>query len=300
MTHFKTVGLVMRPGSEPSDGTLARVLDFLTHRDIDVVLDERIIAATCPELTVYDVGCLPHLPLSALGEACDLVVVIGGDGSMLGAARTLCLTGTPVLGINRGRLGFLTDISPDHLEEKLTEVLEGHYVTEPRFLLDVEVRREEVTVARAHALNDIVLHPGQVARMVDFTLDIDGQFVYRQRADGLIVATPTGSTAYALSAGGPIIHPSLEAMVLVPMFPHLLSSRPLVISGNSEVVLRIGDGPDPSPQLSCDGQTRLTLQPDDSLHIRRKPERLMLLHPRGYDYFDSCRSKLGWSSTGTL
>lgn len=301
MSHFKTVGLVMRPGSERTDATLARVLDFLAHRDIDVLLDDRIVSSsTSHALAVRDVRCLPKASLKELGERCDLVIVIGGDGSMLGAGRTLCQTGTPVLGINRGRVGFLTDISPSDLEAKLSDVLAGHYITEPRFLLDVEVVRGKKSVAKAHALNDVVLHPGQVARMVEFTLEIDGQFVYRQRADGLIIATPTGSTAYALSAGGPIIHPKLEAMVLVPMFPHVLSSRPLVIDGGSEVVLRIGHGPDPSPQLSCDGQTRLTLQPDDCLHIRRKPQRLMLLHPRKHDYFDSCRSKLGWSSSGAL
>lgn len=288
----------MRPGSHHSDETLRRVLNILSQHKIDIVLDERILptAIECSH-SDYDINQLPRAALDKLGRQCDLVIVIGGDGSMLGAARTLCLTGTPVLGVNRGRVGFLTDISTADLELRLNEVLAGLYVVEHRFLLDASVTREERVVSRAHALNDVVLHSGQVARMVELTLFIDEQFVYRQRADGLIVATPTGSTAYALSAGGPMLHPALEAMVLVPMFPHMLSSRPLVIDAASKISLRIEHGPDSAPQLSCDGQTRLVLQPGDRIDIARKPQRLVLLHPQTHDYFDSCRSKLGWSSS---
>ncbi|WP_414499315.1 MULTISPECIES: NAD(+) kinase [unclassified Zymobacter] len=298
MPHFKTVGLVMRPGSHHSDETLGQVLDILSRHEIDIILDERILAAEIGCVSDdCDVSRLPRAALETLGRLCDMVIVIGGDGSMLGAARTLCLTGTPVLGINRGRVGFLTDISTADLELRLEEILSGTYVAEHRFLLDAFIMREGRVVSCAHALNDVVLHSGQVARMVEFTLFIDDQFVYRQRADGLIVATPTGSTAYALSAGGPMLHPSLEAMVLVPMFPHVLSNRPLVIGAASKVSLRIEHGPDPAPQLSCDGQTRLVLQPGDRIDIIRKPQRLVLLHPQSHDYFDSCRSKLGWSSS---
>lgn len=298
MPHFKTVGLVMRPGSYRSDETLGRVLDVLTSHGIAIFLDERILPAAieyaCGECNIND---LPRAALDRLGQLCDLVIVIGGDGSMLGAARALCLSGTPVLGVNRGRVGFLTDVSTIDLEPRLNEILLGHYVVEHRFLLNASVTREERVVSNAHALNDVVLHSGQVARMVEFSLLIDDQFVYRQRADGLITATPTGSTAYSLSAGGPMLHPSLEAIVLVPMFPHVLSSRPLVIDAASKVSLQIEKGPDIAPQLSCDGQTRLVLQPGDRIDITRKPQRLVLLHPEAHDYFDSCRSKLGWSSS---
>lgn len=288
----------MRPGSHHSDETLGQVLDILSRHEIDIILDERILSTAieyaCDDCNVKQ---LPRAALDKLGRLCDMVIVIGGDGSMLGAARTLCLTGTPVLGINRGRVGFLTDISTTDLDVRLSEILAGHYVAERRFLLNAFVSRDDRVVSSAHALNDVVLHSGQVARMVEFTLFIDDQFVYRQRADGLITATPTGSTAYALSAGGPMLHPSLEAMVLVPMFPHMLSNRPLVIGASSKVSLRIEHGPDPSPQLSCDGQTRLVLQPGDQIDIIRKPQHLVLLHPQSHDYFDSCRSKLGWSSS---
>ena len=297
MPHFKTVGLVMRPGSHHSDETLGQVLDILSRYEINIILDDRILPAAIEyACDVCDIEKLPHAALDQLGHLCDLVIVIGGDGSMLGAARTLCLTGTPVLGVNRGRVGFLTDISTVDLTQRLEEILSGVYVTEHRFLLDAFITRDDKTVSSAHALNDVVLHSGQVARMVEFTLFIDDQFVYRQRADGLIIATPTGSTAYALSAGGPMLHPALEAMVLVPMFPHILSNRPLVVNAASKISLRIEHGPDPAPQLSCDGQTRLVLQPGDQVDIIRKPQRLVLLHPQSHDYFESCRSKLGWSS----
>lgn len=288
----------MRPGSHHSDETLGQVLDILARHEINIVLDERILSTAIEHAgDDCNVRQWPRAALDKLGRLCDMVIVIGGDGSMLGAARTLCLTGTPVLGINRGRVGFLTDISTTDLEVRLNEILAGRYVAERRFLLNAFVSRDNCVVSSAHALNDVVLHSGQVARMVEFTLFIDDQFVYRQRADGLIIATPTGSTAYALSAGGPMLHPSLEAMVLVPMFPHMLSNRPLVIGASSKISLCIEHGPDPSPQLSCDGQTRLVLQPGDRIDIVKKPQHLVLLHPQSHDYFDSCRSKLGWSSS---
>ena len=286
----------MRPGSHHSDETLGRVLKVLVDHGVGIVLDDRIMAditnvAECRAMR------WPQVALEEIGQRCDLAIVIGGDGSMLGAARVLCQHGTPVLGINRGRVGFLTDISTEDLEARLHDVLMGHYVIERRFLLDAQVMRDDQRMSQLHALNDVVLHPGQVARMVEFSLFVDDQFVYRQRADGLITATPTGSTAYALSAGGPLLHPSLEAMVLVPMFPHMLSSRPLVIDSGCKVSVRIERGPDVEPQLSCDGQMRLVLQPGDMINIVRKPQRLALLHPKSHDYFESCRSKLGWSSS---
>ena len=174
-------------------------------------------------------------PREHIGRDSDLVIVVGGDGSLLGAARSLAAQEVPVLGVNRGRLGFLTDISPQQLESQLEGVLAGRYVLESRFLLDVLVMRGEEVLARGDALNDVVLNSGVSARMIEFDLYIEEQFVYTQRSDGLIISTPTGSTAYSLSGGGPIMHPGLDALVLVPMFPHTLGSRPLVIHGNSSV-----------------------------------------------------------------
>jgi NAD+ kinase len=231
-----------------------------------------------------------------MGEICDLVIVVGGDGSLLGAARALCRYNVPVLGVNRGGLGFLTDISPDELEARVGEVLAGQYLVENRFLLDAFVRRGDEQLGTSEALNDVVLHPGKSARMIEFELYVDGQFVYSQKSDGLIVATPTGSTAYALSAGGPIMHPKLDAVVLVPMFPHTLSSRPIVVDANSELKILISSQNGIYPQVSCDGQVHIACAPGDSITIRKKPQKLRLLHPLDHNFYAICRSKLGWSS----
>ncbi|WP_106477265.1 NAD(+) kinase [Phytohalomonas tamaricis] len=289
MEQFKTIGLIGRLGSAKVIDTLERLIRFLGERQLDVIIDESLAAA------LSDHG-LPLAEREALAERSDLVIVVGGDGSLLGAARTMCRTGTPVLGVNRGRLGFLTDISPDEVETRVGEVLDGNYESEQRFLLEAEVYRDGELVGTADALNDIVTHPGKVARMIEFELFIQNQFVYSQRSDGLIVATPTGSTAYALSGGGPILHPKLEAMVLVPMFPHTLSSRPLVIDAASEIRIHIGDANEADPHVSGDGQTQIVSKPGDVLIIRRKAQRLTLFHPLGHNYFETCRSKLGWSS----
>ena len=170
-----------------------------------------------------------------LGKMCDLAIVVGGDGSMLTAARALAKHGVPVVGINRGGLGFLTDIAPDELEQRLDDVFSGNYEVEQRFMLEGNICREGVSLNQGQALNDVVLSAGSSGRMIEFELYIDDHFVYSQRSNGLIISTPTGSTAYALSGGGPIMHPSLDALVLVPIFPHTLTGRPIVIDGNSKI-----------------------------------------------------------------
>lgn len=194
-------------------------------------------------------------------------------------------------------MGFLTDISPLELEEKVGEVLAGEYIEESRFLLDMYLKRNGEPVSYGCGLNDIVLHPGKSTRMIGFELYIEGQFVYSQRSDGLIVATPTGSTAYALSAGGPIMHPRLDAIVLVPMFPHTLSSRPIVVDGNSEIKIVIGENNETYPHVSCDGQIHVTCAPGDAINITKKPQKLRLIHPINHNYYQTCRDKLGWAST---
>jgi|TARA_B100000424_G_C22918252_1_gene488545 NAD+ kinase len=287
--QFNTIGVIGRLGSAQVVDTLKRLIRFLDSRGLAMVIEER--TATL----LLDHG-LQVASRRQMGEQCDLVIVVGGDGSLLGAARALCRSGTPVLGVNRGRLGFLTDIRPDELEEKVAEVLGGDYLSEQRFLLEAEVYREGERIGAADGLNDVVLHPGKAARMIEFELFIDGQFVYSQRSDGLIVATPTGSTAYALSGGGPIVHPRLEAITLVPMFPHTLSSRPIVIDAASEIILHISASNSTYPHISCDGQTQVVAKPGDVLKIRRKSERLTLIHPLEHNYFEICRTKLGWSN----
>ena len=289
MEQFKNIGVIGRLGSVQVVETLKRLKQFLLSSHLHVILEEPL-AQLLPGhgLQVYD--------REMMGEACDLVIVVGGDGSMLGAARALARHDVPVLGVNRGSLGFLTDIQPDNLEEQIGEVLEGKYIVESRFLLEMTIKREGEVMGCAGALNEVVLHPGKATRMIEFELFIEGQFVYSQRSDGLIVATPTGSTAYALSGGGPIMHPRLDALVLVPMFPHALSSRPIVIDGNSELKIVIGRNNPTYPQLSCDGQVHVTAAPGDTVTVHKKPYKLRLIHPLSHNYYDVCRTKLGWGN----
>jgi NAD+ kinase len=286
--QFHRVGLVGRSRQEGLQELLDELLDLLGDRVGEVMLEDRLGAVAtrdCPLLTREEIG-----------ERADLVIVLGGDGSLLSAARTMARFETPVLGINRGRLGFLTDISPDEVSELVPAVLEGRYEREERFLLDVNVEREGKVVARADALNDVVLNSGTSAQMIEFELSIDGEFVYRQRADGLIISTPTGSTAYSLSGGGPIMHPSLDAIVLVPMFPHTLSSRPIVVKGDSRIRLDVLERNRIHPPVTCDGQVNMTARPGDAVLLRKKPHRLTLLHPLGHSFYASCRDKLRWSN----
>ena len=291
MEHFKTVGVTGRQGRVQVEDTLRHLTDFLQSRGIVVLLDG-LLDALLPGHSCTLVS------REQMGQRCDLVIVVGGDGSMLGAARTLALSGVPVIGVNRGRLGFLTDITPDELEEQLTGVLEGRYLAGNRFLLEARVLRNGQVIGRGDALNDVVLHPGKSTRIIEFELYIDGQFVYKQRADGLIIATPTGSTAYALSGGGPIMHPRLDAIVLVPMYPHLLTNRPLVVDGDSELKLVIRPENTIYPQVSCDGQIHITSAPGDEITIHKKSQRLKLLHPLNHNFYESCRSKLRWNYQG--
>ena len=269
--------------------TLQSLLRLLTSRQLDVSVEPRLAK-------LLDGKGFRQASRDEIGEHCDLVIVVGGDGSMLSAARTMAAYEVPVLGVNRGRLGFLTDISPDEINVKVAEVLDGHYDKEHRFLLDVVVMRDGEPVGRADALNDAVVNSGTSAQMIEFALYVNEIFVYRQRADGLIVSTPTGSTAYSLSGGGPIMHPALDAIVLVPMFPHTLTSRPIVVDGSSEIRIEITESNKINPPVTCDGQVNMTAQPGDSVHVYKKPHQLILIHPLEHSFYESCRDKLGWSN----
>ena len=289
MDYFRNIGLIGRLNSKAVIDSLKQLIPFLNERGLNTILDEKIAE-------VMPGHGQQTSKKKMMGEICDLVIVVGGDGSLLGAARSLAQYHVPVLGVNRGNLGFLTDISPNEIEEKVTEVLEGKYTVDSRFLLDVTVKRDGVPIGEATALNDCVLHPGKAARMIEFELYIEGQFVYTQKSDGLIISTPTGSTAYSLSGGGPIMHPKLDALVLVPMFPHTLSSRPIVVNGNSELKLVISPNNGAYPTVSCDGQTDIACKPGDTITVHKKPHKLKLLHPLNYDFYSTCREKLGWGT----
>lgn len=285
--NFPCIGILGRRQQAAIADVLRPLLDLLRGRGHEVILED-VLAPLVAEQTVAQAD------RDGIGQRCDLVIVVGGDGSLLSAARTLARYEKPVLGINRGRLGFLTDFSPDNLAEQVPAVLDGHYDRDLRFLLDAEVYRDGEIVARAEALNDVVVNSGTSAQMIEYELRINGEFVYRQRADGLIVSTPTGSTAYSLSGGGPIMHPSLNAVVLVPMFPHALSSRPIVIDGDSEISLDILTRNRIHPPVTCDGQVNMTARPGDRVVIRKKKDHLILLHPKGQSFYASCRDKLRW------
>lgn len=289
ITQFHNIGIIGRVDSEPVRESVRALVELLKRRDVTVVLEED----TSRALAAHNLKVATR---KLIGEVCDMVIVVGGDGSLLGAARDLAKHDVPVLGINRGKLGFLTDIAPDDIESGVSAVLNGDYDIESRFLLETELQRDGARVGQSDAFNDVVLHSGQAPKMLSFELYIEGEFVYSQRSDGLIVSTPTGSTAYSLSGGGPIMHPRLNAIVLVPMFPHTLSSRPLVIDGNSEIKIIVAENNPTSPRVSCDGQVNIGVHPGDVLYIRKKSRNLKLIHPKGHSFYETCRDKLGWGA----
>jgi len=287
---FSRIALMGRYSTTSARHTLENLIRFLSTLPLEICLE----AETAE---IVDAGHIPQVPREKLSEACDLVIVVGGDGSLLNAARAVAEFDIPVIGINRGTLGFLTDISPDDFERAITAVLEGHYQEEKRFLLNASIHTEHETRPIGIALNDVVLYAGEMARMIEFELTIDGIFVYSQRSDGLIMATPTGSTAYALSGGGPILHPSLEAIVLVPMHPHTLTSRPIVVNSHSLLELRVAkQKSEIHPGVSCDGQALVSLAPGEKLQVKRQDKPLRLIHPKDHDYYHTLRTKLEWGS----
>lgn len=272
--------------------TLFTLTKFLLDKKLNILIEENTA-------NYFKMKGINKTKLHQLGEPGDLIIVVGGDGSLLSAARSAVKVNVPVVGINRGYLGFLTDILPDALEDKITEVLAGEYIEEFRFLLDVALVNGKQISYQGEALNDVILMPGDIPHLIEFSIYIDNNLVCKQRADGLITATPTGSTAYALSGGGPILHPNLDAIVLVPMFPHTLSSRPIVIDGNNIIKIVIDEHNTINARLSCDGHQRIAAQPGDTVIVRKKPQKLRLIHPLDYNYYETLRSKLGWESKHT-
>jgi NAD+ kinase len=291
MTAIHKIILMGRPKTPGAPETVNALYQFLKQRQVQIALD----AETAKMLNA---GETPLIINENILSTFELVIVVGGDGSLLNAAHLALPYNLPVLGINRGRLGFLTDIHPKDLKT-VGDVLDGHYRIEERFLIDAYLYAEASTHAFAQdiALNDVVLLPADIAHMIAFETYIDNHFMCKQRADGLIIATPTGSTAYALSGGGPILHPQLDALVMVPMFPHTLSSRPIVVSGGSEIELRISSSNTISPHVSCDGQSRIPLPPGGCVRVKKNSQLLRLVHPQDYNYFKTLREKLKWETS---
>ena len=288
MKAFKNVGLIARISNESVLESLERVRSFLRANGCKVYLEHSAHGLLCE--------CNDrHYTPEELGPLCDLVIAVGGDGNMLGAARSIAPFGVPLLGVNRGRLGFLADVSPEEIEIGLGAVLAGNYSMEEHFLLEGEVSIAGETEIPC-ALNEVLIHSTRMPKMLEINLYVDEAFVYKQYSDGLIVSSPTGSTAYALSAGGPIMHPSLDAIVLVPMFPHQINSRPLVIPGASNIKVVIGKACGTNAKISFDSHLEFEIQAGDSICIRKKRTKLKLVHPPGHSFYSVCRSKLDWAS----
>ena len=284
---FKRVGLIAKTNDERVRQTLAALAVYLEGRGTDYVLIEG-----CDALVPDVRGAA--VDYATLGETCDLAIVVGGDGSLLSAARELIAHDVRLLGINLGRLGFLADILPHEMERRLDEILGGSYLEERRLMLGATVIRDEQAVEYCPSLNDAVIHKWQFARLIEFDVLVDGVFVNRQRSDGIIVSTPTGSTAYALSGGGPILHPTLDAIVLVPICPHTLSNRPIVVAAESRVEIILHTEDRSSAMLTCDGQISEHLVPMDRVVVEPEPRRLRLIHPADHDHYGVLRTKLHW------
>ena len=285
MTAFSTIGLVVRQ----QDHSVADTL-----KDIHALLERKGCVTRFEHGTDGMVDGVETVGFDTIGEQCDLAIVIGGDGTLLSAARDLVDFGVPLVGVNRGRLGFLTDVHPDENLLQLAAILEGDYVPDERLMLRMDVERDGEVMSTDSAFNDVVIRNTQMLRIVDFEVYIDGSFVNHQRADGIIVSTPSGSTAYSLSNGGPIVNPQLQGIILQPICPHTLSSRPLVVPEDCTIEIVVCDDGAPNAQAVCDGQLYHHVQRDDIVRVRRKRRHLTLLHPSDYDYFQILRAKLNW------
>ncbi|OGO95207.1 MAG: NAD kinase [Coxiella sp. RIFCSPHIGHO2_12_FULL_42_15] len=288
--HFKKIALIGREGVPGVSETLVALIEHLHAARCHVVVEENT-SHLLPKQSITTVTA------ETLAQHTELLIVVGGDGSLLNAARLAVDHDIPVLGINRGRLGFLTDVHPNELGQ-INAILQGQYIREFRFLLQAQFKQDGI-VARDIALNDVVLLPGDIAQMIDFDVFVNQQLVCHHRADGMIIATPTGSTAYALSGGGPILYPDLNVIVLVPMFPHTLSSRPIVINNNTTITLNISKNNEISPYVSCDGLNRTAVSPGDEIIIQKYPKQLQLIHSLSYNYFHTLRTKLHWEKQAT-
>ena len=286
---FRSIGLVGKYGDPRAGDTLRPLADYLARRGHAITLD-LITAETNPQLR------LPAANMATIARDCDLCIVVGGDGTLLHAARELAGHDVPLIGINLGRLGFLVDVSPETMTDTLDRMLAGEYQEEQRFLLHMVLERGgEHHPCSTSVLNDVVIHKWNTARMIEYETFINGRFVHRQRADGLVVSTPTGSTAYALSAGGPILHPSVNAILLVPICPHTLSNRPYVVDGDSEIEVKICEHDHEHARITCDGDACVGLKPGSRVLIRRHDHGIRILHPQQHDHFQIMRTKLHWS-----
>ena len=286
MLAFKTIALIGRHNSAEVATGLAVMGDYLRKQGREVLLEKETAATS-------RINGFPAADYAEIGAKADLAVVQGGDGSMLNAARHLAVHRVPLVGVNQGRLGFMTDIASAKMLDAMAEILAGRHAIEERTMLAAEVRRDGVVTLATLALNDAVVNKGAVGRLIEFLVHIDGEFVYDLRGDGLIVATPTGSTAYALSSDGPILQPSVPGFALVPICPHTLSNRPIMVSDRTVIDITLKRSID--ARLHFDGQMQCDLQEGDRVVIRRAEHTIKFVHPPGYSYYAMLREKLHWS-----
>ncbi len=284
---FNKIGLIGKYGNPHVAETVHDLGRLLQKRGCEILLEH----ATGQLLANME---LPCASLDEIGRNCDLVIIVGGDGTLLAVARTLIEYDIPILGVNLGRLGFLVDISPDDMEERINEILDGDYEEEHRILLNAEVQHKDTPPSESDAFNDVVVHKWEVARMIETETWVNGRFLNSMRSDGLIVSTPTGSTAYALSGGGPIIEPGVDAILIVPICPHSMSYRPIVVSGDSEIEILVKENMHSHAQVTCDGQINLGLVSGDKILIRKKDKYVRLIHPRQHNHFEILRAKMHW------
>jgi NAD+ kinase len=285
---FKCIGLIGKYGDPGGANTVLDLSRILQERGCEVILEDQ----TAEAITDHQ---LPAASQADMATQCDLVITVGGDGTLLNASRNLVDHNVPILGVNLGRLGFLVDVSPEEIHKRMNEILDGKFEEEHRIMLTTTIERHDGTAnSVGDALNDTVIHKWEVARMIETETYINGKFVNNMRSDGLIISTPTGSTAYALSAGGPILEPDMQAMIIVPICPHTMSYRPIVIDGESEIEIYVKENPHSHAQVTCDGQINLGVVSGDKVHIQKKDKFLRLIHPCKHDHYHILREKLHW------
>ena len=284
---FKKIAIIGKyPSSEENKDIHNQLIQLIAHlnkKNIDLVIEEK----TQKKIKLKE---FESMPLSSIGKQVDIAIVVGGDGTMLGVARTLVDSGIPLIGVNQGRFGFLADLNIDSMFDSIDNILDGLYIQDDRMLIETIVIRNNKTIYESFALNDIVIRSG--LRLIELEVMIDESFVHTQRSDGLIVSTPTGTTAYALSAGGPILHPNLDAITIVPISPHTLSNRPIAVSADSEILIKIINMDE--AYASIDGQIQIPLDIKDTIRIRKAKQSISILHPKDYCYFEMLRNKLNW------
>ena len=287
---FETIGIVAKQDSAEVKLTIEKVVGLLNAQEIMVFLDSE---SSAHQLS----GQFKVCNIKAMAGTCDLIISVGGDGTLLECARHIYPREVPLLGINLGRLGFLTDLPPDSVEEEIKQILNGQYSSEERTVLGCEIHRNQTLIANSHALNDVVIQKWNSARLITLETYVDSKFVHSQRSDGIIVATPTGSTAYSLSGGGPILDPKMDAFTIVPICPHSLTNRPLVVRDSALVEVMVVTEREDESRVTCDGESTQDLLRGDTVKIYRLKRSITLIHPVEHDHFSTLRAKLNWGSS---